>query len=86
MTLNKNQIVELNNGLYGYVADFNGKPELLVFKSYTNPIKRYNENLENKNPAYNIDKVYDGYSIEDVTQIFRKSFSPNELPLVWERK
>lgn len=86
MELNVNQIVELTNGSFGYVASFNGKATLLVFKNYTNVLKRYNENLENSNSAYNIEKVYDGSPIEDVSQIFRKSFVPDGLELVWERK
>lgn len=86
MELNVNQIVELSNGSFGYVASFNGKATLLVFKNYTNVLKRYNENLENSNPAYSINRVYDGSPIEDVSQIFNKSFATDGLEIVWERE
>lgn len=86
MTLNVNQIVELANGNLGYVASFNGKPEIIIFKSYSNTLKKYNEKFENRNPSYNIVKIYDGSSITDsVSCIFRKSFDVTKLKVIWAR-
>ena len=64
MVLENNQIVELRNGIFGVVASFNDKPFQLVFKSYTNPISRYDENLKTKNSSYDIVKIYDGTKTE----------------------
>lgn len=84
MKLENNQVVELRNGLFGVVASFNNKPFQLIFKSYTNPISRYNEELKNKNTAYDIVKIYDGSTIENVTSVFSNSFNPSNLNLIWE--
>lgn len=84
MKLDNNQVVELRNGLFGVVASFNNKPFQLIFKSYTNPISRYNEELKNKNTAYDIVKIYDGSTIENVTSVFSNSFNPSNLNLIWE--
>ena len=59
MVLGNNQVVELRNGIFGVVASFNNKPFQLIFRSYTNPISRYDENLKNKNSAYDIVKIYE---------------------------
>lgn len=86
MTLNVNQIVELVNGSLGYVASFNGKPEIIIFKSYSNTLNKYNEKMENKNPSYSIVKIYDGSSLdESVSCIFKKSFDATKLEVVWSR-
>lgn len=84
MKLDNNQVVELRNGLFGVVVSFNNKPFQLIFKSYTNPISRYNEELKNKNTAYDIVKIYDGSTIENVTSVFSNSFNPSNLNLIWE--
>lgn len=85
MVLGNNQVVELRNGIFGVVASFNDKPFQLIFKSYTNPISRYDENLKNKNSAYDIVKIYDGTNVEKVTDVFGKKFTTDNLTLIWER-
>lgn len=86
MELGNNQIIELRNGIFGVVASFNNKPFQLIFNSYTNPISRYDNDLKNKNSAYDIMKVYNGESIERVTDVFSRKFNTNDLSLIWERK
>lgn len=85
MELNVNQVIQLRNGIYGVVASFNNKPFQLIFRSYTNPISRYDENLKNKNEEYDIVKIFDGSNIENVSQVFGAKFNPNNLTLIWER-
>ena len=85
MVLGNNQVVELRNGIFGVVASFNDKPFQLIFKSYTNPISRYDENLKNKNSAYDFVKIYDGTNIDMVTDVFGKKFTTDNLTLIWER-
>lgn len=86
MELTCNKIVELRNGKFGVVACFNEKPFQLVFDSFTTPIGRYNDELKNKNANYDIVKIYDGSSVENVLNVFKKSFNADGLALVWERK
>ena len=83
MELQNNQVVQLRNGIFGLVASFNNKPLQLIFRSYTNPISRYDNNLKNKNPQYDIVKVFDGTSIEDGTKVFNRKFNADNLPVVW---
>lgn len=85
MRLENNHVVELRNGIFGVVASFNNKPFQLIFRSYTNPISRYGEDLKNKNSAYDIVKIYDGSTIENVTDVFSNKFNANNLNLIWER-
>ena len=84
-SLGNNQIVELRNGLYGVVASFNDKPFQLIFRSYTNPISRYSEDLKNKNSQYDIVKIYDGTNIQNVTDVFKTKFNTDNLKLIWQR-
>jgi hypothetical protein len=84
MVLQNNQIVQLRNGICGVVASFNNKPFQLIFRSYTNPISRYSDELKNKNSQYDIVKVFDGSSINDVTDVFKTKFNPDNLTLIWE--
>ena len=84
MELQKNQIVQLRNGIYGVVASFNDKPFQLIFRSYTNPISRYNEELKNKNSQYDIVKVFDGSAIINVTDVFKAKFNADNLTVIWE--
>lgn len=84
MTLQNNQIVQLRNGIYGVVASFNNKPFQLIFRSYTNPISRYSEELKNKNAQYDIVKIFDGSPIEEVTTVFKSKFKADNLTLIWE--
>lgn len=82
-----NQVVQLANGKCGVVAGFNGKPFLLVFDSYTSKLSRYDGNgdLNTKNEKYGIVKVFDGSSVSNVSDVFKKRFSTDGLPVVWER-
>lgn len=83
--LRENTIVLLRNGNYGAVASFNGKPFQIIFTAYTNPIARYNlETLKHKNPQYDIVKVFDGSPLENVTDVFKRKFTAENLPVVWE--
>ena len=85
MELKSNQIIELRNGLFGVVASFNDKPFQLIFRSYTNPISRYDKDLKNKNTAYDIVRIYSGKNIENVTDVFSTKFNADDLDLIWER-
>lgn len=86
MKLENNQIVQLRNGILGVVASFNNQPFQLIFKAYTNPISRYNDDLKNKNPQYDIVKIFDGSNVEKVTDVFSAKFSTENLKLIWEEK
>lgn len=86
MELANNQVIQLRNGKYGVVASFNDKPFQLVFDSFTTPIGRYNAELKNKNANYDIVKVLDGTSVENVLDVFKKKFNADDLTMVWERK
>lgn len=82
--LGKNQIVELRNGLFGAVAAFNDIPFQIVFTAYTTPVARYDENLKNKNSQYDIVRIYDGSTLQNVTDVFKRKFNPDGLTIVWE--
>lgn len=87
MLLKENQIVELRNGQFGVTASFNGAPFQLIFRAYTNPITRYDDKtLKHKNSNYDIVKVYDGSTLQNVTDVFKTKFAPTDLELVWEEK
>ena len=85
MELSNNQVIQLRNGIFGVVASFNNKPFQLIFRSYTNPINRYDSNLKNKNSAYDIVKIFNGANVEKVTDVFSKKFNVDNLELIWER-
>lgn len=84
MELQKNQVVLLRNGKYGVTCAFNDKAFQIVFAAFTSPIKRYDENLKTKNENYDIVEVYDGSTIENVTDVFKKSFKADGLKLIWK--
>lgn len=84
MELSNNQVVKLRNGKFGVVASFNNKPFQLIFAAYTNPTKRYDENLKHKNHEYDIVEVFNGSSIGEVTDVFKNSFKADGLELVWK--
>lgn len=81
-----NNVVVLRNGLVGAVGCFNGKPAWLIFKSYINPIEKYNEELKHKNANYDVMAVYDGSPIENVSVLFKSKYDVSTLDLIWERK
>lgn len=86
--LKTNMVVVLANGKQGIVVGFNNIPTHIIFNAFTNPISRFNENLENKNPNYNIIKVYDGSDVTDTDEILRlircKKCIEN-LSIIWEK-
>ena len=84
MELKNNQIVKLRNGKFGAVASFNEKPFQIVFTAFTTPIRRYDENLKNKNNDYDIVEVFDGATLESVTDVFKQSFKAEGLKSVWK--
>lgn len=43
------------------------------------------EDFKHKNPDYDIIEVYDGSSIENVSDVFKKKFKAEGLEKVWER-
>ena len=86
MDFQNNNVVVLRNGAIGYVASFNGKPSMLIFKNYINTVGVYNSDLKKgSNPNYDVMSIYDGSSVEDTKTIYKKSFNVDELPKVWER-
>lgn len=86
MNFSCNEVILLRNGKYGVVACFNNKPFQLVFDSFTCPIGRYDEELKNKNTNYDVIKKFNGGSIENVLDVFKKKFSGDNLEVIWERK
>ena len=86
MDFQNNNVTVLRNGAIGYVASFNGKPSMLIFKNYTNTVGVYNSDLKKGgNSNYDVMSIYDGSSVEDAKAIYKKSFNVDELPKVWER-
>jgi hypothetical protein len=86
MTLSKNQVVKLRNGRFGVTACFNDKPFQLIFTAYTTPINRYDNDLKHKNSEYDIVEIFDGSSLEKVTDVFKRNFTTEGLESVWVRE
>lgn len=84
MKLEKNQVVKLRNGRFGVTASFNDKAFQLVFAAFTTPVRRYDENLKNKNENYDIVEVFDGSTLENVADVFKASFKADGLKSVWK--
>lgn len=88
MELSCNNIVRLKNGFVGAVTCFNGKPTVIAFKNYANPVSNYDGELNKKNSKgtdYDIEEVYDGSSVEDMGSVYSKRFNLSELPSIWKR-
>jgi hypothetical protein len=85
MELKNNQVIVLKNGKIGVTSSFNGKPFQLIFDTFTMPIRRLDENLEAKNSNYDVVEVYDGSTIEEVTDVFEKGYTTEGLKAVWKR-
>ena len=83
ITLTDKHIVVLRNGNVGAVSSFNGQAYLIVFASFVVQMSKYNEQLKHKNAQYDIVKIHDGSSIEDVKDIFKKKFSYDNLNVIW---
>ena len=67
-----NQVVRLRNGKLGIVVCFNNTPSHIVFSSFTNPITKWDENLKHSNDDYDIVEVYDGSTLENPIDGFKK--------------
>ena len=83
ITLTDKHIVVLRNGNVGAVSSFYGQAYLIVFASFVVQMSKYNEQLKHKNAQYDIVKILDGSSIEDVKDIFKKKFSYDNLNVIW---
>ena len=83
MKLSENQVVKLRNGNHGVTAAFNGEVFQIIFAAYTSPITRYNEELKHKNSEYDIIAVFDGSDVTNVKDVFKKSFSSDNLKEIW---
>ena len=70
--LARNQVVRLRNGKLGIVVCFNNTPSHIVFSSFTNPITKWDENLKHANSDYDIVEVYDGSTLENPMDGFKK--------------
>ena len=86
IVLTSGNIVVLRNGLVGAVGCFNGKPSWLIFKSYINTLSKYNDELRHKNTQYDVMRVYDGSTVDNVDNVFKGSFSTDGMEIIWERK
>lgn len=82
MELKNDYVVVLRNGTKGLVMSFQGKPLIIEFGNYSNPITKYSD-FKQKNSAYDIVAIYNGSEIENPMNVFRKTFKVEELPLVW---
>lgn len=67
-----NQVVKLRNGKIGIVVCFNDTPSHIVFSAFTNPVNKFDENLQNKNHDYDIVEVYDGSNLNNALDAFKK--------------
>lgn len=84
--LNNNQVVKTTNGLFGVVVSFNNKPSHIVFTSFTNPVEKWNENLEHNSANYSIEEVYDGSALTTPLDAFKKRTKVEEtLPLLYKK-
>lgn len=84
--IGSNQIVKTANGMFGVVVSFNDKPCHIVFTSFTNPIDKWDDNLEHKSGSYSIVEVYDGSSLESPLSAFKKRTKVEEtLPLLYKK-
>ena len=70
--LSCNQVVRLRNGKLGIVVCFNNTPSHIVFSAFTNPITKWDENLKHSNDDYDIVEVYDGSTLENPMDGFKK--------------
>lgn len=84
MELQINNVVKIRKGGFGVVSAFNKKPCVIVFEGFVSPINRYNSNLKHKNSNYDIVEVYDGKKVENYKEVYRKSFDPSNLKLVYK--
>lgn len=89
MELRKDNVVILANGKVGVVDEVFGNPLLVVFKTFTTPIGRWDKDGNHKNPAYNIVRVLDGQTLigsNPNDNVYRGSFDQTQLATLWERQ
>ena len=79
------QVVKLRNGNVGIVVCFGDKPSHIIMNNFTNPIGKWDENLESKNHNYDIVEVYDGSKLEDPLDGFKKK-KVAELDVLYKRE
>lgn len=84
MTLNVDNIVQLRNGIFGVVSSFGNKPFQIIFKSYTSPVDKYDENLKHKNSAYDIVAVFNGETIDNPKKVFSNKFTSEGLEVLYK--
>ena len=79
--LTSSSVVMTKNGKVGIVASFNGKPSHIIFTSFTNPIDKWDEDLNHVNDNYTITEVRDGSKVDNALDTFKKRVF-NTLPII----
>lgn len=79
--LTSSSVVMTKNGKVGIVASFNGKPSHIIFTSFTNPIDKWDEDLNHANDNYTITEVRDGSKVDNALDAFKKRVF-NTLPII----
>lgn len=79
--LTNSSVVMTKNGKVGIVASFNGKPSHIIFASFTNPIDKWDEDLNHANDNYTITEVRDGSKVDNALDAFKKRVF-NTLPII----
>lgn len=70
--LTNSSVVMTKNGKIGIVVAFNGKPSHIIFTSFTNPIDKWDEDLNHPNDNYSITEVRDGSKVKNTLDAFKK--------------
>lgn len=70
--LTSSNVVMTKNGKVGIVVSFNDKPSHIIFASFTNPIDKWDDDLNHANDNYTITEVRDGSKVENVLDAFKK--------------
>lgn len=79
--LTSSSVVMTKNGKVGIVVSFNGKPSHIIFTSFTNPIDKWDEDLNHANDNYTITEVRDGSKVDNALDAFKKRVF-NTLPII----
>lgn len=79
--LTSSSVVMTKNGKVGIVASFNGKPSHIIFTSFTNPIDKWDDDLNHANDNYTITEVRDGSKVDNALDAFKKRVF-NTLPII----
>lgn len=70
--LTSSSVVITKNGKVGVVVSFNGKPSHIIFASFTNPIDKWDDDLNHANDNYTITEVRDGSKVDNALDAFKK--------------